>query len=1048
MPQQPANAEVRMNNVIACLTPAVTILKDISDAFETPFIQAIGNTTLSLIASMQSVKNNKDECVRLIENVHQVLDGIINLNVKSNPPGSLAPATLCHVRKFMESLHKIHMFVEGQQEGNKIRQFLRQSEMKTLLNQCRTGLQEACEVFQVDRSATIFGNIREMQKKSEAMHKELLELISTMSDGTISDMSSSLTQQIFHGRGSELHDIVETLGKESPRIAILGAGGMGKTSLARAALHHPNIAAKYEHRFFVVTESATTSIELAGIIGSHLGLKSSKDITKAVLGTLCNRNPCLLILDNLETVWEPMESRSGVEQLLSRLSEIPHLALIITMRGAERPAEVRWTRPFLQPLKPLSDDAAWKTFVDIAADSHDSKEITQLLAFTDNMPLAVDIMAHLVDYEGCPNILARWENEKTAMLSNGYDRRSNLDISVTISLASPRMSPGAMDLLSLLSILPDGLSEIEMLQSKLPIRDVLTCKATLLGTSLAYSDDRRRLKSLVPIREHMQHFYPVAPALIDTIRKYFHPILNMYRGHLGPEQNWVRGHINSNLGNLHQVLLRGLHPENLHLEDTINCILSLNAFSRVTGHGHAWQGLMDLIPGVLSPTGDARLEVSYITEIFYSSADYPVPNPEKLLSQAISHFHDINDPVLEFIDGFYHAVGHHYFVQHNLPAAIEFLDKAMLASHENAGAFRTMALIRFQQGDYLAAQSHARKMQRVAHLCADVYIEAHALHVEAMCGMALGDYRTSISQCQRARQLLERCGMSPGGLDRNIMNIEGEVHLLKSEYVEARSLHTQIVQSISAEKNAYDYALGLLNLAQIDILAGADEKDVKQNLDKAKSILYSMDRKKQLNFCDMLSAALNLRAHNFSIAKGLFQRCLEAAWQNDSQAVDYGLGRVSDVSQWPSDDFMWGSRWTVVYLAYTQKYQSKLGFHKALQFMGHIFMTQGDEDTAHSLFIVALEGFTFMDVQHSRAQCMLRLGDISKGRGNLKEAVELWKRARPLFERSLQTNEITHIDTRLAPAKEEISNNHSVLVKLGTLEPNDPVHGKVANGDV
>ena len=86
------------------------------------------------------------------------------------------------------------------------------------------------------------------------------------------------------------------------------------------------------------------------------------------------------------------------------------------MRGAERPAKVRWTHPFPLPLKPLSDDAAQQTFMDITDNSYDSNDMNELLQFTDNMPLAVDLIAHLVDYEGFSNVLARWETEKTSLL--------------------------------------------------------------------------------------------------------------------------------------------------------------------------------------------------------------------------------------------------------------------------------------------------------------------------------------------------------------------------------------------------------------------------------------------------------------------------------------------------------------------------------------------------------------------------------------------------------------------------------------------------------
>ncbi|KAJ7750153.1 P-loop containing nucleoside triphosphate hydrolase protein, partial [Mycena olivaceomarginata] len=367
--------------------------------------------------------------------------------------------------------------------------------------------------------------------------------------------------KIFYGRDSELKEIVKMIHQESPRIAILGTGGMGKTSLAKAALHHPDIAAKYQHCFFVPCDSATTSIELAALIGAHIGLKPGKDLTNPILRYFSGKLTCLLILDNLEITWEPIDSRSSVEELLSLLTNIDHLAFMITMRGAERPAKVRWTRPFLLPLQPLSDEATRQMFFDIADDVHEAKEVDQLLRLTDNLPLAVNLIAHLVDDNSCSMVLSRWETEKTSLLSEGHDKRSNLDASIAISLSSPRLnsSPGAKDLLGLLSILPDGLSETELIQSKLPIKDILACKSVLLQTSLAYSDDQQRLKSLVPIREHMQHFHPASPLLIQAIQKYFHMLLDLYNKYCGTHQTAsMINPIASNLGNLTQILRQGL----------------------------------------------------------------------------------------------------------------------------------------------------------------------------------------------------------------------------------------------------------------------------------------------------------------------------------------------------------------------------------------------------------------------------------------------------------------------------------------------------------
>ncbi|KAJ6575647.1 P-loop containing nucleoside triphosphate hydrolase protein, partial [Mycena vulgaris] len=364
--------------------------------------------------------------------------------------------------------------------------------------------------------------------------------------------------KIFHGRESELSDILKLLMQETPRIAILGAGGMGKTSLARAVLHHPIVTGKFaQQRFFVACDSTSTKEELVTLIGVHLGLKPQKNLAKVILHYFATNPAGLLILDNLETLWEPTEIRRDIEEFLSLLTDVKHLALIITMRGTERPASVRWTRPFQSALKPLTQNAARQTFIDIADDCHDLEDIDKILLLTDNMPLAIDLMAHLVESEGCPNVLSRWEEEKTSMISDGYDKCSNLDLSILVSLSSPRITsvPDCDALLSLLSILPDGLSDIELVQSKLPIKDIFRSKAALLSISLVYSDDQGRFKALVPIREYMKKTSPPLAHLVQYLLNYFRECLEFryrYYGAVSSSEMILR--ITSNFSNIQSLL--------------------------------------------------------------------------------------------------------------------------------------------------------------------------------------------------------------------------------------------------------------------------------------------------------------------------------------------------------------------------------------------------------------------------------------------------------------------------------------------------------------
>jgi hypothetical protein len=87
--------------------------------------------------------------------------------------------------------------------------------------------------------------------------------------------------KIFYGRESELVHFMETLSKWPARIAILGGGGMGKTSLARAVRHHPDIAAKYEHR--CQCRICDHCGQLAALIGLYVGLNPGQELTKAVV---------------------------------------------------------------------------------------------------------------------------------------------------------------------------------------------------------------------------------------------------------------------------------------------------------------------------------------------------------------------------------------------------------------------------------------------------------------------------------------------------------------------------------------------------------------------------------------------------------------------------------------------------------------------------------------------------------------------------------------------------------------------------------------------
>ncbi|KAJ7744889.1 P-loop containing nucleoside triphosphate hydrolase protein, partial [Mycena metata] len=598
MPSQQSVTRVRLANISTCVTITVNTLNILVNTLKIHGLEAMMNTTQSLLKLIQTIKQDKTECAQLMEQTHVILSAIIGVYVRLDTGIELPPSTSNEIANFTQTLHKLHTFIEAQQSGSKVKKLFRQGELNGLLKDCKAGLQQGIQFFQI-KTFNIVSTAREMEEQAQIRHQEVLNAIETISSSdsasSISKMHSSsyassnsismlpAEPKIFHGRDSELADILNHFKESIPRIAILGAGGMGKTSLAQTVLHHEEIVLKYQgNRLFVVCETAASKVELAGLIGAHLGMKPGKDLTQAVIHRLSEGPPTLLILDNLESIWEPAQSRKEVEEFLSLLTDTAGLALMITMRGAERPSKVQWTRPFLPPLEPLAQDAARNMFIDIAEDRHSAEKINEVLQLTDNMPLAVSLLAHAVDVEGCDATLLRWQREHISVISEGHDRRSNLEISILLSLASPRITstPHSQELLSLLSILPDGLSDVELKQINFSVKDILECKRALLRTALAYIDAHKQLKALVPIREYMATFLPPTEKMIKPLFKHFQKLLQAYVTDVGKQSVTLYiGRLSSNHMNISNIIQNRLYPEHPDLADSISCTTDLIQFN-------------------------------------------------------------------------------------------------------------------------------------------------------------------------------------------------------------------------------------------------------------------------------------------------------------------------------------------------------------------------------------------------------------------------------------------------------------------------------------
>ncbi|KAJ6564232.1 hypothetical protein B0H19DRAFT_1258698 [Mycena capillaripes] len=191
MPAPTSVPVTAMSNITTCLTISMNTLELLAQSFNSPFLEALSNTAGSLLKNVQLIKQNKSNCIQLLQQAQELLDAVITVHIASDTAGELPPDVLSHIGKFTETLHKIHAFVEAQGHSNKLKMIFQQGALSVLLKDCRAGLQQGFIDFQVE-SLSLMRDLTKMQEDAEKRHQEVLDMIEALSDTASSDAASSM----------------------------------------------------------------------------------------------------------------------------------------------------------------------------------------------------------------------------------------------------------------------------------------------------------------------------------------------------------------------------------------------------------------------------------------------------------------------------------------------------------------------------------------------------------------------------------------------------------------------------------------------------------------------------------------------------------------------------------------------------------------------------------------------------------------------------------------------------------------------------------------
>lgn len=383
------------------------------------------------------------------------------------------------------------------------------------------------------------------------------------------------------GRETEVHELAEALCSDPPPpVPVLGPAGAGKTTITLAALHEHRVANLFgKRRWFIRCDGATGRDSLIGAIARVLCPEAVPPLEPKIFLDL-EESPAVLALDNFETPWE--RDTAAVEELLTELAAIPGLALVVGLRGEQRPYGPSWREAV--HAGPLDPESARSIFLAVAGERfQDDPDLDPLLLDLDGLALAVVLLASQAEGEPDLSVLRlRWQERRTALLrrAGAMDRQHSLEVSLGLSIDSPRMTEEGRRLLSILGLLPEGVAR-EDLETLLPGYGA-EAAAVLRKVGLVF-DQGSRGRMLAPVREHVRQSYPPRTDDFNHVVDHYLALARLGDKIGGEGGAEVAQRLRSEVGNLEPMLLTGL--ERSDPAPAVQAALSYAEVVRFTGLG-------------------------------------------------------------------------------------------------------------------------------------------------------------------------------------------------------------------------------------------------------------------------------------------------------------------------------------------------------------------------------------------------------------------------------------------------------------------------------